>query len=157
MNIENQISIFIVEDNKVFALALKNEIETIFSNISFKIQLFETGETCMDKFKENHPQVVILDYHLNSKYPDAANGIKVLDWIKKENNETYVIMLTANDHIEIAVKAFQHGASDYVVKTETKFNKISFSLLNCLSIMKAKSESIKYLRELNKYKNNPKL
>lgn len=153
---DNPVSIFIVEDNKLFALALKIDIETVFAYIPLNIQLFETGETCMDKFKEKNAQVVILDYHLNSKYPDAVNGIKVLDWIKNENKESLVIMLTANDHIEIAVKAFQHGASDYVVKTDTKFSKIAFSLLNCLNIINAKRDAVKYLRELNEYKQNSK-
>lgn len=144
MNKEKQISIFIVEDNKVFALALKADIETSFANMSVMIHIFETGETCMEKFKEEKPQVVILDYHLNSKNPVAADGIKVLDWIKKENYETNVIMLTTNDRIDIASKSFSHGAYDYVVKSETQFKKINYSLLNLFKMMKAKSDVRKY-------------
>ena len=79
MNTKKQINIFIVDDNKVFTLALKADIETAFEKKPIKIHSFETGETCMEKFKEEKPQVVIVDYHLNSRYPDAANGIKILD------------------------------------------------------------------------------
>ncbi|MEK6614742.1 MAG: response regulator [Bacteroidota bacterium] len=146
MNKKNQINIFIVEDNKVFTQALKADIETAFMNMPLKINSFVTGETCMQKFKEEKPQVVILDYHLNSRYPDAADGIKVLDWIKKENYETNVIMLTGDDHIDIALKSFHHGASDYVVKTDSKFRKINFSLLNLFKMMEAKSNVRKYKR-----------
>lgn len=142
------INIFIVEDNKVFAMALKADIETAFANMPIKIQSFETGEACMAKFKEEKPPVVILDYHLNGTNPDAADGIKILDWIKKENTATNVIMLTADDKIEIALKSFHHGASDYVVKTETKFKKINYSLLNIFNMMSAKSEVRKYKRWL---------
>jgi len=141
---KKQINIFIVEDNKIFTLALKAEIETAFENMPIKIQSFETGETCMKKFKQENPQVVILDYHLNSNNPDAADGIKVLDWIKKENHETNVIMLTSNDRIDIALKSFQHGASDYVVKTETRFKKINYSLFNLMKIMDAKNDARRY-------------
>src|ERR1017187_3516764 len=130
MDTTNQTNIFIVDDNKIFTLALKADIENAFVDMPVKVQSFETGEKCMEKFKEEQPQVVILDYHLNSKYPDAADGITVLDWIKKENNETNVIILTVDDNIDIALKSFQHGASDYVVKTATQFKKINFSLLN---------------------------
>lgn len=144
MNTKNQINIFIVEDNNVFTLALKADIETVFSNKDIKIHTFETGETCMQRFKNEQPQIVILDYNLNSKYPDAANGIHVLDWIKKENAETNVIMLTSEDHIAIALKAFKHGASDYVVKTETKFKKINYSLFNIFKMMEAKNEARRY-------------
>lgn len=144
MNSKNKINIFIVEDNKVFTLALKADIETEFANKSITIYSFETGEKCMEKFKEIKPQLVILDFHLNTEYPDAADGIKVLDWIKKQNKETNVIMLTSNDNLDIAIKSFKHGASDYVVKTETQFKKINFSLLNIFKIMKARREAEKY-------------
>lgn len=141
MNKNNELNIFIVEDNKVFTAALKADIETSFTNIPIKVQSFETGETCMMKFKEEKPHVVIIDYHLNSKYPDAADGIKVLDWIKNENPETNVIILTGDDSCEIALKSFKHGASDYVVKTETKFRKINYSLLNLFKMMEAKNDA----------------
>jgi DNA-binding NtrC family response regulator len=144
MNAKKPINIFIVEDNKVFLLALKADIESAFGNIPIKIHSFETGETCMKKFHDEKPQVVILDYNLNTKYPQAADGLKVLDWIKKEDADTNVIMLTSEDDIDIAVKSFKHGASDYVVKTETKFRKINYSLSNLFKMMEAKNDARKY-------------
>lgn len=156
METNNSITIYIVEDNKLFAFALKEDIEIAFENMPVKIKTFETGETCMVKFREENPQVVILDYSLNTKHPDAANGIEVLDDMKKVNPETYVIMLTSNDQLDIAIKSFKHGACDYVVKTDTKFQKIIFSLHNIFKIMEAKNDSEKYMRELKEYKKNSK-
>ncbi|OFX34487.1 MAG: hypothetical protein A2X08_10280 [Bacteroidetes bacterium GWA2_32_17] len=141
MNNKNQINIFIVEDNKVFTLAMKADIETAFPKMLIKIHSFETGEKCMEKFMQVMPEIVILDYHLNSKYPEAADGIKVLDWIKKANYKTEVIMLTRDDNIDIALKSFKHGALDYIVKTETKFRKINYSLFNFFKIMEARRET----------------
>ena len=144
MDTTNQTNIFIVDDNKIFTLALKADIENAFVDMPVKVQSFETGEKCMEKFKEEQPQVVILDYHLNRKYPDAADGIKVSDWIKKENPATNVIILSVDDNIDMALKSFQHGASDYVVKTETQFRKINYSLINLFKIMEAKSYERRY-------------
>lgn len=141
---KNQINIFIVDDNKVFSLALKADIENIFSKMSIKVYLFETGEKCMRRFLQVMPEFVILDYYLDSKDTAADNGIKILDWIKKENGETNVIMLTSDDHIDIALESFKHGASDYIVKTETKFKKINYSLLNLFKIMEEKSYAKNY-------------
>ncbi|HBX49609.1 MAG: hypothetical protein A2275_09795 [Bacteroidetes bacterium RIFOXYA12_FULL_35_11] len=152
MKIDNHIKIFIVDDNNVFALTLKSDIENTFSIFPIEVKLFESGEICMSELKKENPQIVILDYQLNSRKPDAVDGIKVLDWIKEINDEIFVIMLTGNDHIDIAIKSFQHGASDYIVKTDTQFKKIIFSLSNCFKIIKAKNDSIKYLRELDDYK-----
>jgi uncharacterized membrane protein len=130
MEPEKEVTIFIVDDNKVFALALKGSIEEAFKNKSITIHLFETGEKCMEKFSEVIPDIVILDYHLNSEFADAANGLHVLDKIKKSSFSTSVIMLTSNDHIDVALKSFHHGASDYVLKTDTQFQKINHSLSN---------------------------
>lgn len=144
MNNQQPVNIFIVEDNKLFMLALKADIELSFSKMPIRIHSFETGEACMKEFKNVKPHVVILDYHLNSNTAGAADGIAILDKMKKENPNTNVIMLTGDDNIDIAVKSFQHGASDYVVKTETKFKKINYSLFNIFKIMAAQSAAKRY-------------
>lgn len=100
--------------------------------------------TLLGKFKELKPQIVLLDYNLNSKFPDAADGIKVMDWMKKADKNINVIMLTSEDNIDIALKSFHHGASDYVVKTETQFRKINYSLLNLFKMIESKKEAKKF-------------
>lgn len=143
-NMKNLINIFIVDDNKVFTLALKADIENAFKEMPIMIYTFETGEKCMEMFQEIVPEFVILDYHLDNQHPEAANGIQVLDWIKKENSSTNVVILTVDDNIDIALKSFQHGASDYVVKTNTQFRKINYSLINLFKMMEAKSYAKRY-------------
>jgi DNA-binding NtrC family response regulator len=139
-----QINIFIIDDNNVFSLALRANIERTFKELPIKIHLFEIGEKCKSMFKMVIPELVILDYNLNSDHPSASNGLKVLEWIKKENPETCVIMLTSEDSVEIAVKSFQQGASDYVGKTMTQFNKINYSLKNMFKILETKTKARKY-------------
>src|ERR1019366_1429432 len=102
MEIKKEINVFIVDDNKIFALALKGNIETAFKNKLVKISTFETGEACMENFLKVMPELVILDYYLNSKSSDADNGLQILDKIKKINHGINVIMLTSNDDIDIA-------------------------------------------------------
>lgn len=144
MNINKKINVFIVDDDKLFSLALKMEIDNAFTDMPIKIDLFETGEKCMEKFKLEKPDIVILDYYLNYKFSNAADGIAVLDWIKKEDPTIKVIILTGEDNLEIALKSFHHGASDYIVKTETQFRKINYSLLNLFKTIEAKSYANRY-------------
>lgn len=144
MKLKNQISIFIVEDNQLFLLTLKADIEKAFVNMPIRIYSFENGEECIGRFNEKKPQIVILDYHLNTKNPLAADGIQVLDWIKKENPETKVLILTGDDNVDIALNSFKHGASDYIVKTDTQFRKVIYSLFNFFKLLEAKNETRKY-------------
>lgn len=153
MNTKGQTNIFIVDDDKMFSLALKANIESSFENKPIKVHSFVTGETCMQKFNEEQPQIVILDFHLNSKYYDAEDGIQVLDWIKKENAETNVIIVTSDDSCNVALKSFEHGACDYVFKTETQFRKINYSLANLFKIIDVNNEARKHKNETRTYKN----
>lgn len=127
--IKKSIDIFIVDDNSLFASTLKVAIENMFDNLPINVSTFETGEKCIEKLTDNQPDLVILDYQLNSLSPGAQDGLQVLDRIKRSNGSTKVIMLTSNEHIDIALKSFQNGASDYVVKTENQFKKIKDSIL----------------------------
>lgn len=138
------IKIFIVEDNNVFAMTLKADIENHFSNMPLEIQLFRTGEESWVKFKGEEPQVVILDYNLNSNNPDAMDGNEVLVWFKRENPKTKVILLTSEDNVEIAIESFRIGAFDYVIKNETQFKRIHYSLFNIFNLIKAEKDSNVY-------------
>jgi serine phosphatase RsbU (regulator of sigma subunit)/DNA-binding NarL/FixJ family response regulator len=128
MKTEKEINIFIVDDNKTFALTLQSAIENAFDTKNIKVLPFETGENCMAKFNEILPELVILDYILNSKSPDAADGHAVLEKIKARSPETSVIMLTSNNSLDIALESFRQGASDYVVKTDFEFREIKKSI-----------------------------
>lgn len=155
MDPQKPITIFIVDDSKIFSLALKTNIENVFKCVSgLKIQSFETGEKCMEELKHVKPELVILDYYLDSEYPSAANGIEVLDWIKKVNTETNVILLTIDDNIETALKSFHHGASDYVIKTSDQFEKINHSISNILTLFGCNQKEVKLSAETEKELNS---
>jgi two-component system OmpR family response regulator len=117
MKMENKVSLFLVDDDKVFLKALEIEFS---NNSDFAIKTFATGELCMKSISED-PDVIILDYHLDGIEKNAMNGIATLDKIKEHNADITVIMLSSQDKIDIAIECMHHKASDYVVKSETAF------------------------------------
>jgi len=120
MNKENKIKLFLVDDD---ALYLKNlEIEFLES-ADFEIESYATGELCVAKLA-NNPDVIILDYYLDDIDKNAMNGIQTLDQIKQYNPDISVVMLSAQDSIDVAVTCMHHRAFDYVVKSETAFLRI---------------------------------
>jgi serine phosphatase RsbU (regulator of sigma subunit) len=125
---DQPIDIFIVDDNRMFALTLKYAIESEFPKRIITLHTFETGERCMELLDSIKPVLVILDYELNSKWREAADGHEVLDKIKAGHPDTSVIMLTSNDHIDIALESFRQGAFDYVLKTKLDFKKVLNSI-----------------------------
>lgn len=114
---ENKIKLFLVDDDAVFLKLL--EIEFL-QHGDFEIETFETGELCIENLSHN-PDIIILDYLLDGIDKTAINGIETLDKIRAFNPEIPVIMLSAQDKIEVAVNCMHHKAFDYVVKSETAF------------------------------------
>ena len=139
---EDQVSIFIVDDDKVLSTVLKNEIRRNFPQENIVIYTFEVGELC-ESFMGNKPDIAIVDYHMNSYFKDAIDGIKVIDLFKKESPDTNVILFTKEENIGLAVEAFEHGAHDYVVKNEFMFRRLNVALVQCLKLRKMKQELVR--------------
>jgi DNA-binding NarL/FixJ family response regulator len=105
--------IFLVDDEPIQNEMLKDFLSEKFD---FKIKTYDSGESAM---KDVHlrPQVMVLDYHLNSHLPDAKNGIEVLKMFKETLPDVKVIMLSGQDKIEVAIDSIKYGAFDYVIKS----------------------------------------
>lgn len=112
-----KIKLFLVDDDAVYLKSLEIEF---MQNADFSIETFETGEDCLGALSHN-PDVIILDYLLDGVVKNAMNGIEVLDKIKAFDKDIPVVMLSAQDKIEVAVNCMHHQAFDYVVKSETAF------------------------------------
>jgi len=121
MKTHNQISVFLVEDNTVYAKSLQGFLLTHFPDM--KIKLFPVGETCLMKMHLN-PDVVIMDYFLNSKYGEAQNGLEIIKRIKEQNPQTNIVVLSAQDNYTVVLDAIKQYGCFYVQKDEGAFNKV---------------------------------
>ena len=113
----NKIRLFLVDDDAVYLKSL--EIEFLH-HADFIIETFVTGELCVANLFHK-PDIIILDYLLDGTQRMAMNGIQTLIKIKTFDDNIPVIMLSAQDKIDVAISCMHHKASDYVVKSETAF------------------------------------
>lgn len=125
----HEIVVFIVDDDPLYIKALENFISAKLPFI--KIKTFLTGEACLQQMKQK-PDVVILDYFLDSKVSYAWNGLTILKQIKKLHPQSKVIMLSAQDSLDIAVKCIDNGSYDYISKSESAFVRINNVLMNII-------------------------
>jgi two-component system, OmpR family, response regulator len=117
MKKENKIKLFLVDDDSVFLKLL--EIDFL-QNTDYDIVTYQNGELCIENLAQN-PDVIVLDYHLDGIDNSAMNGLATMDKIKENHPEIPVIILSAQDKIEVAINCMHHKAYDYVVKSETAF------------------------------------
>jgi two-component system, OmpR family, response regulator len=132
----SKIKIFIVDDDALFLKLL--EIEYLQQE-GFIIEAYPTGELCIENLGHN-PDVIVLDYHLNGIDKKAMNGMETLDKIKAYNPDIPVIILSAQDDLDVALNCVNHRAFDYVVKNEATFVQLKIIITFLLNYNKMEKD-----------------
>lgn len=114
-------TIFIVDDEPLLAEMLTDFLMEKYPD--FTIKSFATGEACLKDLDQN-PDAVVLDYYLNSREKDAANGIDILKELKHKNKSLPVIMLSSQKSYVTASQTIMYGAVHYVIKGKDAFQEI---------------------------------
>jgi two-component system OmpR family response regulator len=135
------IKIFLVDDDALFLKSL--EIDFL-EHADFIIETYATGELCVQNLPHN-PDVIILDYQLDGIDKTAMNGIETLDKIKAFNPDIPVVMLSAQDKIEVAISCMHHRSFDYVVKSETAFVRLQKIITTIFRYKKMEKELSWYM------------
>ncbi len=107
LNYPKNIKILIVDDDALVNLSLSE----FLALEGYSILNASNGRQALDKLRNNHIDVVITDI----KMPEM-DGTQLLNAIKHDFPETYVIMVTGFGSIENAVEAIKQGAFDYITK-----------------------------------------
>lgn len=102
----NKTIILVVDDERAvrqsFNMVLKDE---------YRVLLAGTGEKAIDIFQKNPIDLILLDILL----PDI-DGIDLLKKLKQTDPNTEIIMVTAVNDLQTAVKAIKLGAYEYIIK-----------------------------------------
>ena len=101
--------ILIVEDEDAIRRVLKKVLSE--ENEKFVIDEAADGVDAVAKIKINNYDLVICDIKMPKK-----DGIEVLNFIKKFNQEINVIMISGHGDLKTAVEAMRIGAFDYIEK-----------------------------------------
>ena len=99
--------LLLVEDNERFAVLLKRGLAAA----GFVVDVLPTAEAAAAALRANRFEIVVLDLGL----PDA-DGLDVLGEMRRHQDATPVLILTARGSLEDRVIGLQSGADDYLVK-----------------------------------------
>jgi DNA-binding NtrC family response regulator len=129
-------SVLIIDDDPLIRKTLSSHL----SRQGFEVQLAESGDEGIEKFKESCPELVLLDVRL----PDA-DGLEVLRRIKELNKKICVLIMTAYDDMRTTVDAIKLGAFEYLVKP-LNFVDLDLTVEKALQV-KSLEEKVSYLIE----------
>jgi DNA-binding NarL/FixJ family response regulator len=99
--------VLLADDHRILAEGLRTLLEPEFELVG----IVEDGRTLVIRAKELRPDVIVADITMPS-----LNGIDAVRQLKKTDLSAKVVFLTMHQDVTYAVKAFEVGASGFVLK-----------------------------------------
>ena len=100
--------VLLIEDEPTLA---KN-VSTYLTHYDYEVRISTTAEAALSELAEFKPDIILLDFNL----PPGMNGMDALAQIRAVDPGIKVVMVTAHGSIDLAVKAMQAGAWQFVTK-----------------------------------------
>jgi DNA-binding NtrC family response regulator len=129
--------IFLVDDDELIVSMLARALRSDGYDVSTATDTVDV----IRRIKASSPDIVMLDINLPGR-----SGVDILDELKKTASAA-VIMLTADDTADTAVKAMKLGAADYLTKP-FNIDEVKIVIANTLEKERLKQE-VGYLRKLH--------
>lgn len=99
--------ILIVDDDpKLLAM-----LQRTLTYEGFFVVTASDGKAGLQQIVAHRPDLVVLDWLM-----PGMNGIEMVKQLRKQDDATLILMLTARDAVEDRVEGLEHGADDYLVK-----------------------------------------
>jgi DNA-binding NtrC family response regulator len=132
------VRIFLIDDDELIISMLSRALKSE----GYDIRAVTSARDVVSEIKSWAPAVILLDIRL----PDRS-GIEILEDITKSGVITQVVMLTADDTAETAVKAMKLGAVDYLTKP-FNIDEVKIVIRNFVERARLHQE-VDYLRKVN--------
>jgi two-component system NtrC family response regulator len=117
-------------------------VQSIAESEGYSITVVTTGRDFLTALTEEKPELVLLDLNL----PDAS-GLELLPKARLRLPGTPVIVVTASDSVDDAIKALKGGATDYLTKP-VDIQRMIVSLANAVKIFRQQQDLTQLRSEL---------
>lgn len=134
---KNRGRILVIDDEELIVSMLARSLK----KEGYETKTQTNADDVVNKIASWHPHVVLLDIHLE----EDRDGLDILDEIKEQKIDTQVVMLTADDTADSAIKAMKLGAADYLTKP-FNIDEVKIVISTILEKVRLKDE-VNYLRK----------
>jgi two-component system NtrC family sensor kinase len=104
---EKEWKVLIIDDEE----GIRRVMSITLGDAGYQVITAEDGEKGIQLCKEDSPQIIITDIRM-----PGMDGTEVLERIKEADSDREVIVVTAFGEMELAVRALQLDASDFITK-----------------------------------------
>ena len=112
MKMKSRGLILVADDNEEILEA----IDLLLSGNGYRVVLAQSVDSARERLDASDPDLVIMDLNYRRQDTSGQEGLDFLERISQRDGAPPVIVLTAFGNIELAVRAMQFGAADFIEK-----------------------------------------
>lgn len=132
----NNTSVLIVDDEQ----EIRDSLSEVLADEGFLTYTAENGTVALKMLEELHYDIIISDI----KMPEL-DGVTLLQKVKEQAPDTFVILITSYGSTETAIEAMRHGAIDYILKP-IDFDELILRIKN-IDLHKELLREVRFLRQ----------
>ncbi len=121
--------IFIVDDDRFYLELMKFELGDI-PNV--EVITFNSAEKCIP-FLDEKPELILLDFNLDSENPNNMSGHDALDVFKKKVPSQKIVFISGEENTELLNVYDMFRSTEFIVKSEFSNKIIRQKVNNLLS------------------------
>jgi DNA-binding NtrC family response regulator len=103
----DQLELMLVDDEEIVCKRLKSALE----KYGYLVDVCQSGESAIERLRQKRYDIVITDIRMAE-----ADGLDVLEAVRKISPRTKTIMITGYATVEVAREAQVKGAFDFIAK-----------------------------------------
>ena len=104
---KENINILLAEDERTLAMIIKDSLD----DLGFKVAIAHDGEDALRQYAISKPDIIVADVMM-----PRLDGFEIAKRIRKNDQITPIIFLTARSAVDDVVHGFEIGANDYLKK-----------------------------------------
>lgn len=105
--IDEQITVFIVDDEE----EVRDSLKMLIESVGLIAETFDSAQTYLDNFNPSRPGCLILDVRMK-----GMSGLTLQEQLNKKPLHPPIIIITGHGDVQMAVRAVKSGASEFLEK-----------------------------------------
>ena len=110
--------IAVIEDSSIIKEIVTHVLE---KEIGAQVINFESAESAIRELEVYDPDIILLDYNLDSKYSKNMNGAQFMRKLELINKSASVIMMSGQKDKRVTADVLKSGAVSYLPKDDEDF------------------------------------
>lgn len=104
---ETKPTVFVVDDDA----AVRDSLRMLLKSVGLPVEVFESGQEFLDAERDDRPGCLVLDIRM-----PGMSGLELQGKLNERHSILPIIFITGHGDVQMAVRAVQSGAFDFVEK-----------------------------------------